>query len=167
MQGSQQISLIVTVEDFKHFFKKKQECTSSSPSGRHMGHYKVMLDEIRLGRRKRERMLHRELTYHPIGGGGFELYITCILGKAINTTCSKQQCLTPVPVCTTRPNMPNTSWNKLLFLDLTRQTLIPGTMTDYDATAAFDRVLSSISILTCERVGLGEFMYHLLKNMEL
>ena len=47
---SQQISLIVTVEDFKHFFKKKQECTSSSPSGRHMGHYKVMLDEIRLGR---------------------------------------------------------------------------------------------------------------------
>jgi len=63
--------------------------------------------------------------------------------------------------------MPNTSWNKLLFLDLTRQTLIPGTMTDYDATAAFDRVLSSISILTCERVGLGEFMYHLLKNMEL
>jgi hypothetical protein len=34
----------------------------------------------------------------------------------------------------------NSVLNKLLFLDLSRQTLSPGIMTDFDAMAAFDRV---------------------------
>lgn len=45
-----QINLSITTDDFKRFFAKKQERTSSSPSGRHMGHYKVFLDQLRLGR---------------------------------------------------------------------------------------------------------------------
>jgi hypothetical protein len=44
---SQQISLNLSLEDFKKFFKHKQEHTLSSPSGRHMGHYKAMLECIR------------------------------------------------------------------------------------------------------------------------
>jgi len=63
----------------------------------------------------------------------------------------------------------NTVLNKLLFLDLSRQTLCPGIMTDYDATATFDRVLAGLSIVTCQRMGLpysaGTFMFHLLRNM--
>jgi hypothetical protein len=39
-----QINLSITTDDFKRFFAKKQERKSSSPSGRHMGHYKVFLD---------------------------------------------------------------------------------------------------------------------------
>lgn len=39
----------------------------------------------------------------------------------------------------------STILNKVLFLDLTQQTLTPGKMTDYDATAAFDRVLHSMA----------------------
>jgi hypothetical protein len=42
-------------------------------------------------------------------------------------------------------------------------------MTDYNATAAFDRVLAGLSVITCQRVGLprvaGSFMFHLLKEM--
>jgi hypothetical protein len=42
--------------------------------------------------------------------------------------------------------------------------------TDFDASAAFDRVLAGLSIATCERVGLpriaGLFMYNLLHNMK-
>jgi hypothetical protein len=61
-------------------------------------------------------------------------------------------------------------WNKVLFMDLTRQTFTPGIMTDYDATAAFDRVLHIISILTCRRLGLPMtacmFMFNLLQHME-
>jgi hypothetical protein len=34
-----EISLDVTDEDFVNYFKNKRECTVSSPSGRHMGHY--------------------------------------------------------------------------------------------------------------------------------
>ncbi len=61
-------------------------------------------------------------------------------------------------------------WNKTLYCDLMRQTLSAGIMTDYDATAAFDRVLHAMSIITCRRLGLPQgacmFMYHLLHRME-
>jgi len=57
----------------------------------------------------------------------------------------------------------------LLFCDLSRQSLTPGILTDFDASAAFDRVIASLSIITCRRVGLpiiaGHFMFNLLKNM--
>jgi hypothetical protein len=60
--------------------------------------------------------------------------------------------------------------NKVLYCDLMRQTLSTGVMTDYDASAAFDRVLHSMSIITCKRIGLPTssclFMYNLLQNME-
>jgi hypothetical protein len=39
-------------------------------------------------------------------------------------------------------------WNKVLYCDL-QQTLKPGIMMDYDATAAFDRVLHAIPIVKC------------------
>jgi hypothetical protein len=51
-----------------------------------------------------------------------------------------------------------------------QQTLSPGIMTDYDVSAAFDRVLHAMSIITCKRLGLPNnacmFMYELLHNME-
>jgi hypothetical protein len=43
---TQEISLSISLEDFKKFFKAKQERTSSSPFGRHMGHYKTMMECI-------------------------------------------------------------------------------------------------------------------------
>jgi hypothetical protein len=61
-------------------------------------------------------------------------------------------------------------WNKQLFCDLTRQMLTAGIMTDYDASAAFNRVLHTISILTCHHLGMPMhaciFMYRLLQNMD-
>ncbi len=38
----------------------------------------------------------------------------------------------------------NAVLSKLLFLDISRQTLSLGILTDYDATAAFDRVLATL-----------------------
>lgn len=61
-------------------------------------------------------------------------------------------------------------WNKVLFLDLMQQTLSTGILTNYDATAAFDWVLHSMSIIICRRLGLPRpaylFIYNLLQNME-
>jgi hypothetical protein len=42
-----EVSLQISLDDFKKYFKAKQERTSSSPSRRHMGHYKTMLECIR------------------------------------------------------------------------------------------------------------------------
>jgi len=44
---SDEIKLSLTVDDFKKYFKSKQERTASSLSGRHMGHYKIVLECIR------------------------------------------------------------------------------------------------------------------------
>jgi hypothetical protein len=43
---NEEISLTLSVEDFKKYFSLKQERTASSPSGRHMGHYKVIIECI-------------------------------------------------------------------------------------------------------------------------
>jgi hypothetical protein len=61
-------------------------------------------------------------------------------------------------------------WSKILFCDLLHQTETKGIMTDYDATAAFDRVLHAITLITCHRLGMPKdsckFIYNLLHNME-
>ena len=43
--GDEALKIIdpITTEDFFHYFKKKREKTETSPSGRHMGHYKAIL----------------------------------------------------------------------------------------------------------------------------
>lgn len=61
-------------------------------------------------------------------------------------------------------------WNKISFCDLLRQTGSQGIMTDYDATVAFDWVLHSVTILTCQCLGMPKsasmLLYNLLHNME-
>jgi hypothetical protein len=63
----------------------------------------------------------------------------------------------------------NAVLDKTLFLDLSRQTLTPGILMEYDITAAFDRVLAGLSTVTWQRVGLprvaGNFMVNLLNSM--
>jgi len=59
--------------------------------------------------------------------------------------------------------------NKLLFLDLSRQTLSFGIMIGYNAKAAFDRVINGIANIACQCLGLpgsaGNFMHNLLHDM--
>jgi hypothetical protein len=40
------VNINTTVEDLKTFFSSKKDNTASSASGHHMGHYKVVLDQI-------------------------------------------------------------------------------------------------------------------------
>ena len=47
-----QIGKGISVEEFQRFYKTKRESTESSPSGRHVGHYKVAVGGTRLRRRR-------------------------------------------------------------------------------------------------------------------
>jgi len=90
-------------------------------------------------------------------------------GYRLNRSISRQglydtsQFAVPGKTCT------SAAFNKVLFLDLTRQLKVESSMTDKDASAAFDRVLPALAIVTCERLGLppsaGRFLYNLLTNM--
>jgi len=44
---NKEISLQLSIDDFKKIFQSKQERTASSPSGRHFGHYRSLLECIR------------------------------------------------------------------------------------------------------------------------
>ena len=44
----QQISSFITIEDFKRTVKDWKETTSTSPSGRHLGHYKTAILDDRI-----------------------------------------------------------------------------------------------------------------------
>jgi hypothetical protein len=45
-KGYEEIPLSLSIEDFKKYFRSKQEPTACSPSGRHMGHYKMAVECI-------------------------------------------------------------------------------------------------------------------------
>lgn len=77
---------------------------------------------------------------------------------------SSTQYAVPVQTCN------NAVLNKVLFCDLSHQTLTPGVLKDFDTTAVFDRVVAGMLITTCQRVGLpriaGHFMFQLLHQMK-
>jgi hypothetical protein len=63
----------------------------------------------------------------------------------------------------------NAILNKMLFLDISRQSLSPGILSNFDATAAFDWVLAGLLVVTCKRMGFlqttGQLMLNLLHSM--
>jgi hypothetical protein len=74
-----------------------------------------------------------------------------------HSAIDKAQYSVPGQICN------NAVLNKILFFDLSRQSLSAGILSDFDTTAAFDRVIAGLSIITCQRVGLpcsaGIFMH--------
>ena len=59
--------------------------------------------------------------------------------------------------------------NKVLFFDLLRQKRQFGALADNDATAAFDRVLPALCVVTCRQLGMPKsaqcFFFKLLRQM--
>jgi hypothetical protein len=190
---SSEISLSFSCKDFKNVFRFKQERTSSSPSGRHFGHYRSMLECFRQNNLSLPSLivsiaqislsttspLKRWQTASQVmlekGKGCFveNLRITQLCEADLNFVLhviwghrlirhakkhksqSTSQYAIPGETCN------NAVLNKVLFCDLSRQSLSPGILTDFDATAAFDRVIAGLSIATCERVGLPHVSGHL------
>ncbi len=98
-----------------------------------------------------------------------QLCPSCHMGTLTTLSCSMLLSLWPSPICTPRPNMQQCHFKQTPFFGFSRQTLSLGILTDFDATAAFDRVLAGLSIVTSQWMGLtciaGIFMYQLLYNM--
>lgn len=194
------ISLALSIDDFQSYFKHKQEHTSSSPSGCHMGHYKTMIECIRNQKHTSipEIVLliaHMSLvTSTPLHRWEGALQIMLEKGKGrnignlriiqlveanLNFTLhiiwgKRLMCHALCYLDKAQFAIPGQTWhnailNRILYLDLLRQTLMPGLMLDYDARAAFDRVINGIANLACQRLSLpniaGNFMRKLLQDM--
>jgi hypothetical protein len=195
-----EISLTLTIEDFRRCFKGKQECTASSPSGQHMGHYKVALECLRRNNPILPELILAIaqlslLTSTPLqrwnkasqvvlekGKGRFvenlriiqlceadlNFVLHAIWGHRLIRHASTANALEDSQYAVPGQTCNNAILNKVLFLDLSRQTLSPGVLTVYDALAAFDHVIAGLAMITCQRMGLpciaGLFMYSLLKK---
>lgn len=95
--------------------------------------------------------------------------LNSIWGRRLIQHAMRRAALDPAQYALPGQTCNNAVMNTMLFLDLSRQSLSPGVLFDFDASAAFDRVLAGLSILTCQRVGLpriaGLFMFNLLHDM--
>jgi hypothetical protein len=193
------VQLHLLLEDFHQYFKSKQEGTASSPSGRHMGHYRAMLEclhcnntilpsiilniamislqmatpltrwqqasQIMLEKGKEKHIENLWIIQLCEADLNFILHV--IWGKRLIRHAfhhlDKAQFAIPGQTCH------NAIISKQLYLDLSRQTFSTRLMIDYDAKAAFDRDISSIANLACQRFGLpkiaGDFMHNLLFHM--
>jgi len=190
------------IEDFKKYLKSKQERTALSPSGRHMGHYTVLLESIRHQDYELPNLIFdiaqlSLITAFPLhrwnkasqvmlekGKGRYienlwiiqlceadlNFVLHTIWGHRLIWHATTSKALNEFQYALTGQTCNNAVLNKVLFLDFSWQTLSPGILTDYDATAALDRILMGLSIATCQQMGLpritGKFMYLLLQNME-
>jgi hypothetical protein len=73
-----------------------------------------------------------------------------IRGHHLIRHATKHKVLNPAQFALPGQTCSNAVLNKTLFLDLAKQTLTPGALTDYNATAVFDRVLAGLSITSCQ-----------------
>jgi hypothetical protein len=180
----------------------KQENTVSSPSGRHFGHYRSLLEcfhqnslmlpsliiniayvplatahpqqrwqiasQVMLEKGKGHFIDHLRIIQLCEADLNFVLHV--IWGHRLIRHANMRSALSPSQYAILGQTCNNAVSNKVLFYDLSRQTLASGVLTDFDATAAFDRVINGLSIVTCQRVGFpriaGYFMFNLLQKMK-
>ena len=185
--------------EFIQLFKSIPESTASSVSGLHYGHYKVLskLDDdsfIRvlfdivdiafrthspLPRWKLATQLMLEKGKGPtienlriiqLLEADMNWLLRYLWGKKLNHHAqvegiySEDQYAAPGKLCC------SAILNKVLFFDSLRQMRQCGALMDNDATAAFDRVLPALCVVTCRQLGMPKsaqrFFFHVLRQME-
>jgi hypothetical protein len=199
---SSTIDTHITIDDFKTFFKHRKERTASSPSGRHMGIYKILADRadyechdivhiiimlintsiltsrpLKQWKRSSQIMIEKgkgqfikNLRIIQLCEADLNFCLHIIWGNRLIRSTTKGSALDTAQFALPGMTCQSAVWNKVLFCDLLRQNLSTGIMTDYDATAAFDRVLHAVANITCHHLGLPQhvclFMHNLLQQME-
>jgi hypothetical protein len=195
----QEMDTKLLLGDFIQLFKNIPENTASSVSGLHYGHYKVLsklpddtyikvlfdiVDIAFLTQSPLPRWKHAtQLMLEKGKGPGIEnLRIIQLLeadmnwllrylwGRKLNHHAqlegiySEDQFAAPGKLCC------SAILNKVMYFDLLRQMRQCGALMDKDATAAFDRVLPALCVVTCRQLGMPKsaqrFFFQILRQME-
>ena len=178
-----EISTKLHLNDFISLFKSIPENTASSVSGLHYGHYRVlskmedtsiiqvlfdMVDIAFITHSPLPRWQHvTQLMLEKGKGPGIEnLRVIQLLeadlnwllrflwGKRLDRHATEEgvynesQFASPGKLCQ------SAILNKVVFFDLLRQNRHYGALIDNDATAAFDRVLPALCVVTCKQLGM-------------
>ena len=185
--------------DFVSLFKTIPENTASSVSDRHYGHYRVLsqLDDDTYIRVLFDIMNIAFVTHSPLprwkyatqlmlekgkGPGIENLRIIQLLeadmnwllrflwGKQLDRHALQEGAYNEAQFASPGKLCQSAIVNKVLFFDLLRQSRQCGALMDNDATAAFDRVLPALCVVTCRQLGMPKeaqrFFFKLLRQME-
>ena len=180
-----EIDITITPEDFMTGFKKVKEATSSSPSGRHMGHYKAAMKNKRIvemyatmmdlpmkykfaperwtraiqvllekdkGRPNVERLRTIQLVEADLN-----MVLKIIFGRRLVYHAEDRDFL-PKSQFGSRPGIAciSTVLLKTLSFDLIRQLRQDACVFNNDAKGCYDRIIPSVGMLACRRLGLPQ-----------
>jgi hypothetical protein len=194
-----EMNIDLLLGEFIQLFKTIPENTASSVSGLHYGHYKVLskMDDDAYIRVLFEIVEIAFITHSPLprwkyatqlmlekGKGpaienlriiqlleaDMNWLLRSLWGRRLNHHAqtegvySEDQYAAPGKLCW------SAILNKVIYFDLLRQMRQCGALMDNDATAAFDRVLPALCVVTCRQLGMPKqaqrFFFRLLRQME-
>ena len=178
-----EIEFSTTLDEFREFIKNSKEKTSTSPSGRHYGHYKALhkadpkflatihsIIEISLQHniilnRWRSTVttliekdtgtpfIHRMRAIHIIEAEVQFLAKNLYVTKLLRNA-EQQNLLTDEQYGgRSRRQAQSAVLNKVLYYNLSRQMLLPAAFMDDDARACYDRIVTSLNSLECRKWG--------------
>jgi hypothetical protein len=178
-----EISSFVTIADYTKALKEWKETTSTSPSGRHFGHYKTALLDDRMT------ALHVAMLNLPVMHGfaperwthsitpliekdegqpfltrlqvihlfeaDYNLFLKVVYGKRLVRNAEKSNALHDQK----HGSSPRRMTKDALFLsrlekNLIRQTKSNSTHMDNDATGCYDRIVTSVGMMASRRLGM-------------
>jgi hypothetical protein len=178
-----EISSFVTIADYTKAMKEWKETTSTSPSGRHLGHYKTTLLDDRMT------ALHVAMLNLPVMHGfaperwthsitpliekdegqpfltrlrvihlfepDYNLFLKVVYGKHLVGNAEKSNALNDQQ----HGSRPRRMTKDALFLsglekDLIRQTKSNSAHMDNDATGCYDRIVTSVGMMASRRLGM-------------
>ena len=177
------VSTDISLEDFKKTVKDWKESTSTSPSGRHLGHYKASLLDDKVGQMHTD-MLNIPITYgfaptrwtHSVTPliekdegkpyltrlrvihlfeADYNLFLKLLFGRRLVRNAENANALNDQQ----HGSRPRRMTTDALFLarlekDLIRQTKTNSAHMDNDATGCYDRIIISLGMMACRRLGM-------------
>jgi hypothetical protein len=178
-----EISAFVSLEDFKKRVQRWKETTSTSPSGRHLGHYKTAIldDEVvqllvdminfpithgfapdrwthsvtpLIEKEEGKPYLTRLRVIH-LFEADYNLFLKIIYGRRMVKNGERNHAMNDQQ----HGSRPRRVTSDALFLarfekDLIRQLKINSAHMDNDATGCYDRIMVSLGMIACRRLGM-------------
>lgn len=181
---AKKINAPVTAGEFRHFFKGKKESTESSPSGRHIGHYKSILNSdevvelivsminiglntgISLNRwqqtisvmleKDKGRPKINRLRIIQLFEADYNFVLSLVLGHRLMNFARRHCGFNESQYGSLKGKQAQSAiLNKILTYDYFRMRKENAATAEFDAAANYDRILPAIAVIACRRLGLA------------
>ena len=179
----ERVSHHISFDEYLDFYRKADETTSSSPSGRHYGHYKALLDgnlhilrvmheimtvcldhRVVLERWKRsvtsliekktgQPFIHKFRTIHVVESE-LQMFSKLVYSKRMMRSAEQNHEITDDQYGgRSRRQALSIVINKILYYNICRQNLTPCAFMDDDAKACYDRIIPSLAAVESGKWG--------------